>query len=151
VRSFSAREVEELYALRGLLETQAARLIPLPVNTHQLQALTAIQREHDDAVAAQDPRRVFRVNLAFHQALFALAGNQVLQQAIAEYARRTHSIRFLSLLTAGYRQRAQQEHWHIIEALQRGDRDLLVAVCHEHLLPSRDAYLAAHRLKYDAG
>lgn len=145
VRSFSAREVRELYALRALLECQAARLIPLPVDKAGLKALETIQQAHDEAVAKGDARGVFRSNYAFHETLFSLAGNQVLQQAIAEYARRTHSIRFASLVTAEYRERARSEHWKIIRALRKGDREALVALCEQHLEPSRDAYLAVQR------
>jgi DNA-binding GntR family transcriptional regulator len=144
VRSFAPKEVTELYAVRGLLETEAARLIPLPVPEPALGKLVGIQQQHDEAVDANDPRRVFRANLGFHEALFELTGNETLQRAIAEYARQTHPIRFSSLVTAGYRERARHEHWRIIEALRAGDRSTLVALCGEHLLPSRDAYLAAH-------
>ncbi|KAF1044417.1 GntR family transcriptional regulator [Xylophilus sp.] len=145
VRSFSVQEVEELYELRGLLETEAARRIALPAAAARLDRLVAIQQRHDAAVAAGDARRVFRTNLAFHEELFSLAGNETLRQAIAEYARQTHPIRFASLVSAGYRERARQEHWQMIEALRAGDRDSLVALCAAHLLPSRDAYLDAQR------
>ena len=144
VRSFTIREVAELYAVRGLLETEAARLIPLPIPEDSLAGLLAIQEQHDEAVLASSPPRVFRANLAFHQALFELTGNQTLQQAIAEYARQTHPIRFSALAAADYRERARSEHWHMIDALRAGDRETLVALCAEHLLPSRDVYLAAH-------
>ena len=144
VRSFTPREVSELYVVRGLLETEAARLIPLPIPQASLAALMAIQDQHDEAVQANSPPRVFRINLMFHQALFALAGNEALQRAIGEYARQTHPIRFSALVGADYRERARHEHWRMIEALRTGNRELLVALCAEHLLPSRDAYLAAH-------
>ena len=69
----------------------------------------------------------------------------MLGQAIEEYARRTHPIRFGSLASPGYRERARQEHWAMIHALRDGDRDALMALCRDHLLPSRDAYLASER------
>ncbi|KOQ18317.1 GntR family transcriptional regulator, partial [Achromobacter xylosoxidans] len=94
VRAFSAREVMELYALREVLEVHAASLMPLPVPPARLAALTAVQREHDAAVADGDARRVFRSNQRFHRELFGLLDNAVLGQAIEEYARRTHPIRF---------------------------------------------------------
>ncbi|RCW71692.1 GntR family transcriptional regulator [Pseudorhodoferax soli] len=150
VRHFSAQEVAQLYALRELLETEAARQIPLPVPAEQLQALVAVQQQHDAAVDSQDPRRVFRANLLFHRALFALTGNAVLQQAITEYARQTHPIRFASLVSPEYRERARAEHWQMIEALQRADRTTLVRLCAAHLPPSRDAYLAANQLRFGA-
>ena len=118
VRAFEPEEVVELFGLRELLEAQAAALIPLPVPPVRLQALVAVQRRHDAAVAAGDAHAVFRINQQFHRELFALAGNTVLLQAIAEYARRTHPIRFGSLATAAYRERARREHWAMIDALR---------------------------------
>jgi DNA-binding GntR family transcriptional regulator len=150
VRSFTPREVAELYGVRALLETEAARLIPLPVPEASLAKLVAIQQQHDDAVMAGSAPRVFRANLAFHQALFELAGNETLQRAIGEYARQTHPIRFSALVSGDYRERARREHWQIIEALRAGDRETLVALCGQHLLPSRDAYLAAHEHHFKA-
>lgn len=150
VRSFTPKQVAELYGVRSLLETEAARLIPLPVPEASLEKLIAIQQRHDEAVKAGSAPRVFRANLAFHQELFALAGNETLQHAIGEYARRTHSIRFGALVSADYRERARREHWQLIEALRAGDRETLVALCRQHLLPSRDAYLAAHDHRSEA-
>ncbi len=150
VRSFAPRDVIELYEMRELLETQAARLVPCPADAAALQALVAIQREHDAAVDAEDPRQVFRSNLRFHQALFGMCGNGVLVRAIQEYARQTHPIRFGTLVTPEYRRQARHEHWAMIEALREGRRDDLVALCRAHLRPSRDAYLAANRHLADA-
>lgn len=144
VRAFSRREVIELYEMRELLETEAARRIPLPLDAVALQPLMDIQERHDAAVRAGDPRAVFRANLDFHQRLFSLAGNEVLTQSIQEYARRTHAIRFSTLVSPDYRERARGEHWQMIHALRDGDRDTLVSLCRRHLLPSRDAYLQAH-------
>jgi DNA-binding GntR family transcriptional regulator len=147
VRAFDAHEVVELYGLREVLECHAAALIAMPVPPQRLQALIDVQQRHDAAVAADDARAVFRINQQFHRELFALSDNGVLQQAIGEYARRTHPIRFGSLAAAAYRERARQEHWAMIEALREGRRDDLVALCRRHLLPSRDAYLAAEKAR----
>ena len=140
----------ELYALRQVLEVHAASQIPLPVPQARLAALVAVQRKHDAAVADGDARRVFRSNQRFHRELFGLLDNAVLGQAIEEYARRTHPIRFGSLASPGYRERARQEHWAMIHALRDGDRDALMALCRDHLLPSRDAYLASERARLGA-
>ncbi len=150
VRSFTTKEVAELYAVRALLEAEAARLIPLPIPEVSFARLVAIQEQHDEAVLASSPPRVFRANLAFHQALFELTGNETLQRAIAEYARQTHPIRFSALVAADYREKARSEHWRMINALRAGDIETLVALCAEHLLPSRDAYLAAHAHHFKA-
>ncbi|WAI82168.1 MULTISPECIES: GntR family transcriptional regulator [Achromobacter] len=150
VRTFSAREVMELYALREVLEVHAASQIPLPVPEARLAALVMVQREHDAAVTDGDARRVFRSNQRFHHEFFGLLDNAVLGQAIEEYARRTHPIRFGTLVAPAYRERARQEHWAMIQALRAGDRDALMAICRDHLLPSRDAYLASEQTRLRA-
>jgi DNA-binding GntR family transcriptional regulator len=141
VRAFTPREVQELYAMRTLLECEAARRMPLPPPQAALERLSAIQSDHDKAVERRKLLDVYRSNLAFHRELFALTGNEVLERAIAEYARQTHAIRFSALVSADYREQARDEHRAMIGALAAKDRAKLVALCRRHLEPSRDAYL----------
>jgi len=141
VRALSAEEVVEIYELRELLETTCLKKIALPVPPARLAALMEAQRAHRAAVKANDPRAVFRANLAFHSALFALSGNGTLIEAITEYARRTYPVRLSTLVSAEYLQRARDEHEQIIDALRQGDRDTLVRLGAAHLRPSRDTYL----------
>ncbi|QIE28131.1 FCD domain protein (plasmid) [Caballeronia sp. SBC1] len=144
VKSYTPREVIELYALRELLEADAARRIVFPVSSEALDALEVIQAEHDEAADAGDLRRVFRANMAFHHAFFALSESQVLTEAIREYERRTHAIRSVSIVFPQYLEKARAEHHQMIEALRAADRESLIKLCREHLVPSRDAYLEAH-------
>lgn len=141
VRSFTPREVRELYAMRELLESEAARRMPLPPPPQALARLTAIQKDHDRAVARRRLREVYRANLAFHREFFSLAGDEVLVKAIAEYARQTHAIRSSAIVSPDYREQAREQHHAMIRALQGKDRAKLVALCRQHLQPARDAYL----------
>ncbi|MBO1075006.1 GntR family transcriptional regulator [Roseomonas marmotae] len=143
VRSYTRAEVEQLYALRELLETEAARLIPLPPPAQALAELKAVQTRHDAAVAAEDMAAIFRANLAFHRGLFGLCGNAFLADAIEAAAQRAHGIRFLALGGAEEREKARREHHAIIEAIGRRDRDGLIRLCRDHLPASKAAYLRA--------
>ncbi len=142
---YSLKEVLDLYVVRELLEAKAASLIRFPVDPERLERVIAIQREHDDAVDKGDMRRVFRTNLKFHNAFFELCDNGVLLRAIQEHARQDHPIRSRTLAFPDYRERSRKEHWGIIDALRNGDREKLVHLCREHLVPARDAYLDANR------
>ena len=144
VKSYTPREVMELYAVREILETSAAQRIALPVQAEQLAELFEIQKAHDAAAQAGDLRAMFRSNMAFHRALFALSDNLVLTEAIREYERRTHAIRSASLLFPHYLEKARTEHHAMLEALAGQDRLKLVDLCREHLVPARDAYLEAY-------
>ncbi|MDB6145833.1 MAG: Transcriptional regulator, GntR family [Pseudomonas sp.] len=144
VRAYSVKEVEDLYAVRELLECQCVQLIEFPVPNADLEALETTQREHDAAINAGDLRQAFRANMRFHRQLFALADNPVLVAAIQDHAQRAHSIRSSSLVLPDQLERARLEHWQFIEALKAGDKQRLVSLCSQHLKPSRDAYVYAY-------
>lgn len=150
VRSFQEQEVVELYELRTLLECEAMRRMPLPVAHDELAELKRIQAEHDLAISRDDLRSVFRSNQAFHERLYGLCGNQVLAQAIHEYARRTHGIRFGALTAPEQQQRSKDDHHQMLKALEEGKREELIALIRAHLLPSRDRYLALARARAGA-
>ena len=141
VRALTAKDATELYAVREILETSCARLIPLPVKASLLAPIEKIQREHAAAVRSNDVRAVFRANLAFHAAVFQLCDNSALVEAIAEFARRTHPVRLATLVTEQYLEQARAEHEEILHALREGDRARLVALSARHLKPARAAYL----------
>ncbi|MXP65772.1 GntR family transcriptional regulator [Roseomonas sp. M0104] len=143
VKAYSLAEVEQLYALRILLETRAAQQIPLPLAPAALAALRQVQARHDAAVEAGDPRAAFRANIAFHHALFAGCGNVFLAGVIEDLALRAHGIRFASLTEPRRLAQARAEHHAMLAALESGDRAALVRLCGEHLLPSKEAYLRA--------
>lgn len=147
VRSYTAKEVEDLYAVRELLECQCVRLIRFPIPEAALGRLIAIQKTHDETVAAGDLRGAFRSNMQFHELLFGLSDNNVLVAAIRDHAQRAHSIRSSSLVISEQLERARREHWSIIEALQAGDADRLVQLCSDHLKPSRDTYVSHYQLR----
>ncbi|MFW6776143.1 GntR family transcriptional regulator [Nocardioides sp. CPCC 205120] len=141
VRSYSAKEVRDLYDVRELLEVSCARAIEVPLADDVLAPLEEVQREHDRAVDAGDRRGALRANLAFHEVLFGLAGNQVLVDAVRRHARMASPIRSITVTDDAHLRRARDEHRGMIRALRDGDTPRLVELCTVHLQPSRDAYL----------
>jgi DNA-binding GntR family transcriptional regulator len=151
VKSYTPQEVMELYAVREILETSAAQRITLPVAAELLAELRDIQEAHDAAARAGDMRGVFRSNMAFHRALFALSDNRALTEAIREYERRTHAIRSASLMFPPYVEKARVEHHRMLDALEARDLTTFVELCRSHLVPSRDAYIEAYHRRLGAG
>ncbi len=143
IRAFSASDVEQLYAVRELLESTAAAQIVFPVEETHINELKAIQAHHDAAVDTDDLVGVFRHNHEFHRKLFGLCRNHYLASAIETYSQRAHGIRFLVLADKAERDKARKEHHQMIAALERGDGDALVALCRQHLPASKMAYLRA--------
>lgn len=151
VKSHTEIEVRHLYDVREILETSAAGLIALPMAPERLDAIVAIQREHDSAVARADLRAVFRANVAFHKKLFEATENIELSAVIEDFAQRTNAIRSSSMVISEHLETARKEHWEMIAALRSGDRTSLVDLCRRHLIPSRDNYIERYRMLYRDG
>ncbi|HLW93578.1 MAG TPA: GntR family transcriptional regulator [Roseiarcus sp.] len=147
VRAYREDEIQQLYVLRNLLEGHAANLIPMPLGKEDIEDLKRVQVIHDAAVASNDLGAVFHANVNFHELLFSKTGNSYLEDAIRQFALRTHGIRFYCLTYPGYLEKARQEHWEMIAAIEQCDRESLVRLCHQHLLASRQCYEKAAGLR----
>jgi DNA-binding GntR family transcriptional regulator len=143
VRMLRAYEVEQIYSVREVLETLAAKQIPLPAASELIQQLTQIQEQHCAAVAANDPRAAFRANIAFHDVLFGSCGNPHLADTIRTFEQKVHGVRSYTAADPPHLARARDEHMAILAALRAGDREGLVMLCRDHLVPARSAYIAA--------
>jgi DNA-binding GntR family transcriptional regulator len=145
VRLLGPEEVRQIYSVRETLETLAAEQIPLPGPPELIARLTAIQEQHTAAIEAADGRHAFRANMEFHETLFSACGNPYLAEVIRSAAQKVHGARFFTASSKPHLERSRDEHWAMIKALASGDREGLVKLCHEHIGPSRDAYLDAVR------
>lgn len=141
-------DVQQIYSVREALETLAAEQIPLPASPDVVARLAEIQQAHGEAVSAGNARAAFRANMAFHETLFGACGNPHLAELILALAQKVHGARSITAGSAEHLALARDEHLKMIEALEAGDRGTLVALCRQHLAPSREAYLAAIRPRF---
>jgi DNA-binding GntR family transcriptional regulator len=141
VRLYSAREVEEINAVRDLLECHAASLIAMPVSDADLSAIEAIEARHLAAIREGRQRDIFRTNLEFHRRLFGLCGNRALVAGIQAHAQKSHAYRSILVGDRAYQDWASDAHLAMIEAMRLGDRDRLVRLCREHLIPAKTHYI----------
>lgn len=70
VSDYTIDEIEHIYAVRKLLECEAARNLPLPGNDEWLNNLKIITEQHTAAIESGDLRKVFRENISFHRVFF---------------------------------------------------------------------------------
>ena len=140
VRDFSATEVEEITELRETLHRRAIARMRLP-QPALATGLEKIQRRHDAAVAARDPRAIDQANEEFHHALFEACGNNLLSRAIGHYAYLSRAMRLYPLVDRDLLDTLRGEHWAMIEAIKSGSRRDLTALVVQHIQHSKNLYL----------
>lgn len=144
VRDFTQEEVENLYEIRDALETLAASRVTLPAAPEFVEDLKSLAAAHEQASNAQRYVDVFRMNNAFHERLYAGAGNPELAAAIKHYSLMTQPIRSRGFADDQLRQIAIREHWQMVDAIERGESGRLVELCRAHIRWPKEFYLRAN-------
>jgi DNA-binding GntR family transcriptional regulator len=141
VRSLTVDEVQQIYAVRELVQRQAALMIPLPVPERLIEELFAIHEEHGRHIDEGYLRGVHETNDKFHLALFGACGNKYLVQTIELYMRFSLPVRANSMGDRASLQVSHSQHRLMIDMLQGQDSWLLAQLCVDHLQPSKRRYI----------
>ncbi|KKB11728.1 GntR family transcriptional regulator [Devosia geojensis] len=141
VRSLTADEVRQIYAVRELVQRQAALLIPLPARQSLIDELLAIHKEHGEHIESGYLRGVHETNDRFHLTLFGACGNKYLVQTIELYMRFSLPVRANSMSDRSALDIAHSQHALMIEMLKGRDNWVLAQLCVDHLQPSKKRYI----------
>ncbi|MEN0073337.1 MAG: GntR family transcriptional regulator [Paracraurococcus sp.] len=142
VRSLTPAQVEQIYAVREMVQRQAALMIPLPAPMALVEELSGINAALARHIAARDLRGVHATNDHFHLTMFAACGNDYLVATIQHYMRLSLPVRAKTLADPDALRASHGQHETMIGLLRGTDRWALAQLCVDHLQPSKTDYLA---------
>jgi DNA-binding GntR family transcriptional regulator len=145
VRVHTPEDLEDLYALRALLEGHAARRAGVRIGEEEV----AVLRESCDRFDALSPdkelRGLVRENMFFHNAILDIAGSA----RLASMVRRVIELPLVykSYIWYSPDQKRISSHYHrqIVNALATGDAERAELVMKEHVFEARDVLVARLR------
>jgi GntR family transcriptional regulator, gluconate operon transcriptional repressor len=127
-------DVHDVYELRSLIESRAARRAAARVGAEWLARLGALAAQMDEALRRRDPAAMVEPDVQFHRELVAAAGSR---QLLAGWERLAGLIGTILSVTDSVHYGATPDavHGHqlIIDALARRDADLAERELAEHL------------------
>ncbi|MFI8520663.1 GntR family transcriptional regulator [Streptomyces sp. NPDC085481] len=141
VAELSLEDLEEIYRIRRLLETEAVRAAVVEMPDGTVGVLEEIQREVERAAEGGDVTAMAEANRRFHFALIEASGMPRLVRLIATLWDATDAYRSLYYAEDPHRELAVREHRAVISALRNGDVEAAVRCLDEH----RDHAVAALR------
>ena len=149
VRVVSLAEADEIYAVRGVLEEAACRMLAPRIDAAQLAVLRSHVDAMRDAFDAQDHDAYARGNVAFHDAIVALAGNGKLYETYRRLVGELSLFRRAALAARDdSMRRSLAEHRAILTALASRDATHAAALMHAHVNGGRQR---AHEAYEPAG
>ncbi len=143
VTPVTLQDIQDVFALRLLLEPHAARLAAGHVDIKRLRVLDEICRAGYQAAEPKSITRFLEANKDFHVAIAQAAGNQRLTHAIEQLLDEMTRLLHLGLGMRNRTQEMQHEHRTLVRALVRGDGATAERICREQIEAARDMVLKA--------
>jgi DNA-binding GntR family transcriptional regulator len=134
VVQWTPQAVEEAYTLRAVLERlaiQEAAKRATPEDIAQLQAIVDEMAVH---ARDGDNRALVRLDVRFHEHLYALSGHSLLQEVLARLRRRLYALMGMDEGYMLHKDEMARDHQRIVDALRAGDPALAGEVISAHIL-----------------
>ncbi|MET8508994.1 GntR family transcriptional regulator [Streptomyces sp. NPDC004787] len=132
VAELSLGDLEEIYRIRRLLETEAVRTALGRAPDGLADALERVQEEVERAARAGDVTVMAEANRRFHFTLIEASGMPRLVRLIATLWDATDAYRALYYAEDPHRERAVHEHRAVVSAVAEGDEEAVVRRLDEH-------------------
>jgi DNA-binding GntR family transcriptional regulator len=144
VVDLTADDVEEIFFLRVKLEAIAADLVVKNITRIEVQHLKKLCRELEKHLREGTDQMIEKDN-EFHRALFQASRNNYLNEMIDYLSTKAHVVKFNAWSLPNRIEHSRLEHKAMIEALERRDGEAFEKLVVDHLLFSKNSYLAQLR------
>jgi DNA-binding GntR family transcriptional regulator len=131
----STQDVEELFALRFVLEKEAVRLAIDRITPDQIEYLELLNEDEVQAVAERDVAELSRINREFHTAVAEIAGNRRLKELLETLYTQVQMYVGAGLHAGDqdFYRLAAAHHRHLTEAIRASDKQKAAALLESHL------------------
>jgi DNA-binding GntR family transcriptional regulator len=138
VHRLSRREVEEQFAIREMLEGLAAATAARRVDVAGNRTLFEREwRAQQESARQAGTGEYFRLNLDFHSAIMAMAGNRQLRRMLDHLHIRLFSLQFKGALGTSDRDTSFADHRRIAQAIMTGNAAAAQRAMRRHVRNSR--------------
>jgi DNA-binding GntR family transcriptional regulator len=141
VVDLTAEDVEEIFFLRVKLEAIAANLVVKNITRIEVQHLKKLCRELEKHLRERTDQMIEKDN-EFHRALFQASRNKYLNDMIEYLSMKAHIVKFNAWSIPNRIEHSRVEHKAMIEALEQRDAEAFEKLVVDHLLFSKNSYLA---------
>ncbi|MEW6112499.1 MAG: GntR family transcriptional regulator [Thermodesulfobacteriota bacterium] len=145
VTRVSYAEAEDIYQVRELVESLAARLFAERASDDQVRDLTEAIDELEKAYLANEMREFLKVKTTVYEILFSGCGNKVAHSIFASLVARVNFLRKTSLSQPGRTRDSVAEMRAMLTAIQRRDSQGAYEKCLEHVRRASAVALALLR------
>jgi DNA-binding GntR family transcriptional regulator len=142
VRTFTAKQVNDLYEVRRALEGLAVRLAVPKLSGEYLRLLRSILDDIQEALERGDMAGYGAADQRFHDTLAQLAGNETLIESIERLRLQIQLVKSIANQDPNVVERTARERPQILAALESRDAELAARLMEEHIEGVRRAVVS---------
>lgn len=148
VRKFSAKEVEEYFAVRMVIEEFVMSLVLDRITENELKAVKENVRQAEEWLAAKDIHNVVLCETEFHEILYKAAKSEVLFETISALTDKFRWLRAIALNVLGGASQSVEQHKKILAAIERRDGRAIKKIMRVHLSDAQKKLAGVHGLLF---
>ena len=141
VMSLSERAIEEIYSIRSILEQEAIRLAVQNIDNQGFANLQTILTALFDAAKANDINLVISTDFEFHQKIWEIADNQLLERLLHSISQQARIYLAIQVKLYDDLVNGISDHEQILETIRNRDSEKAVALIKEHMIYAREAVI----------
>ena len=148
VTRWSEQDAEDIFELRAMLESHAARLAAGRATDEDVQQLRRLAEDQCQEAAERSPgylERIADLNSQFHHHLQQVAASTRLQATLATLSSAPLVLQTFRNYDGDDLNRSAHHHMEMVEAIEAGDGDWAAAVMHSHVMAARRAFRNKHQ------
>lgn len=134
VTGISAKDIQDIYMIRSLLEGLCAKQAAKLITKEQLSELEEIIYLSQFHCQKENFDQVFELDNKFHAKLYEACGSEILRHSMSEYHHYLERVRKAALSGKERVSKSNREHEAILEAIKEGNEELAEKLANEHML-----------------
>lgn len=138
-------DIDELYSLRGAIETLAVDLAIERSNDNDWQEMAALAAELEKAADDGDRKAFAAADIRFHSLIYTFSRHRRLTEIWQQYAPMLTTLLRRTVLVDADLHASAAKHRLLLELMMVGDHAVVAAELREHLENSHRSMIAAHR------
>ena len=143
VRKITLKEVLDIFDIRAQLAYLAGWEAAQNITPRKYDDLRKLILRMDEAAVQQDADKYLKLNIRFHDALYAISDNERLHQLEVELGNSIALYRRRGLASGGGLTTSNKEHCEVLDAIMYGTKEKAASVFRDHIYQGKNRFIVA--------
>ena len=133
VNMITAKDVQDIYVIRSMLEGLCARWATQSITAEQLDSMEETLCLSEYHTSKKNSEKLYELDSLFHEQLYEAGGSRILNHILSDFHDYVKMVRKATISTSSRSVTSTEEHRAIFEAIKEKDPDKAEALAKEHV------------------